>query len=507
MRFTSVLLCLLMVLSLVLFSGCGNKPKKTDSESISSESSTVNDESSESTDSVAAQSDESLTENSSGAKSSTSKTNSKQSTSKAPFIPKDEAEKWGTEKGLTSTKKVPDWMRKIPSGKIVSLGSSKIKEDDLEYNKVVFKALTGKDLDLDQKIVEWNSLRTTLQTMVLSNNAPDIFGIYNGVGIYLRNKGLTRDIRDYINMNDAAWEDMKLYSEPLFYNGELTGVAKSTPLITGGFIYNKTLISQAGLDDPWELYKQNKWDINTFLTYVEELTVDKNHDGVAEVYGVSMAPETLFKMALSSGEDLVKLNSNGTFSNNLRSSTFTRWASYAARIKQLGSYDTESWTRGQRFLTNGVAMMGNNIWDMTVSKEMIAMKKQGKIGWVPHPRDNNSKKYYHSAEITYSFLPKNSKNPQGGAAYYYTQRYSGLNPNPVQEKKTKDKYINEYGWTLEEYEFQKDMGKKFIATSFNWMHIPDFSYNSLWKVFTDDWANVVEEVYPTLDSALKAQNK
>jgi len=422
-------------------------------------------------------------------------------------IPDTEEDKWGTDPGLASVKKVPAWMKSISNGNLVSLSASKLNEETYSYRKTVFKALTGKALNIDERIVEWNSLRTTLQTMVLANDAPDIFSIYNGVGIYLRNKGLTEDINDYINMNDAAWKDMKKYSEVMFYKGELTGVSISDPLITGGIMYNKTLINQAGLDDPWDVYQNGDWDITTFLDYVEELTLDNDHDGVPEVYGVSMAPESIFRMALSSGEDLVKVNNDGSITNNLRSATFTRWASYARDITDIGSYDTESWTRNQRFVQGKVAMSHCNIWEQTATAALIAMKKAGTLGWVPSPKDVGASKYLHCAEITYSFIPKNAANPKGAAAYYYTLRYMGLNPSAEQENIVKNKFLNEYGWTLAEYEFQKNISKNLTPVTFNWAHIPDFSYTSLWNVFTEDWSTLVEKVYPSLQSALSAQNK
>ena len=74
----------------------------------------------------------------------------------------------------------------------------------------------------------------------------------------------------------------------------------------------------------------------------------------------------------------------------------------------------------------------------------------------------------------------------------------------------KAKYLNEYKFTEDEYAFMnEDLKLPFEIThlTYNWGHVPDFKYNSLWAVFTTDWPTLVEEVYPTLDSALKAQNK
>lgn len=525
MRFLRSATCSLfavLMATVLLLSGCGSEPKTSSApkatttaagngeETTGGDETTATDETTIGTDET---SDTTASNGNNATTGSKTKTPTKATTTSSTgtntnFVQGTDAQKWGTEKGLTSTKKVPDWMKSIPNGKLLSLGSSKMDAETLEYQKTVFKALTGKELDIEEKIVEWNSLRSQLQMMVLSGQGPDIFSIYNGVGIYLRNKGLTRNIKEYINMNDAAWEDMKSLSEVMLYKGELTGVTTSDPLITGGIIYNKTLIKQAGLDDPWDLYEQKKWDITKFLEYVEELTVDQNHDNKPEVFGVSMSPESLFRFALSSGEDLVKFNADGTVSNNIRSATFTRWASYARRIEKAGSYDTESWTAGQRFIQGKVAMMGGqNIWNMFSSKDMIQMKKQDKIGWVPQPMDVNAKIYYHSAEQTIRFLPKNSKNPKGAAAYLYMMRYDQLNPSSAKIQKEKTKYINEYGWTAEEYEFQRHFSDHFTPITFNWIHLPDFKYTSLWNVFTEDWSKLVEEVNPSLQAAINNQNK
>ena len=84
------------------------------------------------------------------------------------------------------------------------------------------------------------------------------------------------------------------------------------------------------------------------------------------------------------------------------------------------------------------------------------------------------------------------------------------NPNAKQKAEEKATYLNNYAFTEEEWDFmQGDLKLPFEIKpiTFNWQHIPDFYYGSLWNVFTEDWATLVEEVYPTLQSALDAQNK
>lgn len=522
-KFASLLMAMLLLIGLM--AGCGGSTQDSSgaisnagSGDVSQEEDASDTESIDTTDnpttSDAVNADSNVPDNTSkGNGSGSGNSNSNSNSNGSGNIPSSDAAKWGTEAGTTSVKKTPAWMKNIKSGEIKVLAADAygegVENDTYREEKALFKALTGKELKITTKVVEWNSLRSNLQTMVLANDAPDLFSIYNGVGTYLRNKNLTRDIRDYINMNDAAWKDMQKYSEPLFYNGVLTGVCVADPMIGYGILYNKTLINQAGLEDPFALYEKGQWDILKFLEYVEELTVDQNHDNIPEVFGVSLQYESIFRMSCASGIDMVTINNDGTITNNLRNPIFTRWAGYARKIAELGSYDSEPWTAGTRFYQNKVAMMTAAWPTLYGSEKAIEWKKANKLGWVPSPKDINTKTHYHLAEATYTFLPKNSKNPEGAAAYIYMKRYSDLNPSATSEAKKKTKFLNEYGFTEKEYQFYNNINKNktLVPVLHNWQHIPDFNYYDLAGVYTQDWNVLVEWAYPSLQAAIDKQNK
>ena len=391
----------------------------------------------------------------------------------------------------------------VKSGNVTILASSKMSSQKKEKVAEAFKKLTGKDLVLNEVIVDWSSMRSQLQTLVLANKGPDVFGpMYNGVTIYLRNKGLMRDINDYINMNDAAFADMQEYCKILYYDGKLTGVGVELPLMAGGIMYNKSMMQNAGLTEPWTLYKQDKWTIDTLIDYAKKLTVVKN--GVTQVYGLSAVYYEYFRMGLASGEDFVKTSKAGKFVSNLDSQVWTRYASYARTIANAKSKDPLVITKNN--VLNGTSAMRTSYGnDLLADSVAIKQRKEGRIGWAPYPKDPQADKYYMVAEQSFYNLPEKSSNPWGGAALIYAMRCVEANED-LSTKKAK--YVNEYGFTAEEADFLVEKIYKEITPIFsNWQHLPDFDYTATEAIYTEDWSVVKEKIAPSFKKAIAQANK
>lgn len=68
------------------------------------------------------------------------------------------------------------------------------------------------------------------------------------------------------------------------YQGTIYGMA-TTPINGRGIFYNKTLIQNEGLTDPFELQQKGEWTWSKFLEYAKQLTKDKDGDGKIDQYG------------------------------------------------------------------------------------------------------------------------------------------------------------------------------------------------------------------------------
>ncbi len=288
----------------------------------------------------------------------------------------------------TPTSKVTDipanLKANVKSGKVNILTAAKMSEDERTEVSATFKKLTGQNLELTETVVDWLSLSSTLQTMVMAKNAPDVFYIYNGVAHYLRNKGLTRNINDYINMNDAVWKSQQDLSKVMYYDKKLTGAVVDTSLAGNGFSYDKRYLD--GLTDPYTLYQQGKWDINTFMEYAEELT--KRSGNTTTRYGVSCTTACILRMGLAMGKDIVEINDDGSYSSNLNSNVWTRYAGYARRINDFGSIDPYTVT-DSKFGTGRVVLKESAWYANSLNENTIALKKAGQVGWVCHFLDSH----------------------------------------------------------------------------------------------------------------------
>lgn len=501
----ALILSFVLVLSMaVSFAGCNDDTVVSSSDSASEPVDSATDDADNSTSSTTSYLTRpvaSASGNNSGSTTSGKTDISKKPVYKLPSKTEDIfPNKWTATKNLTD---IPTNIKgNIKNGKIHYLSSSKLTDDNMKEISAYFKKLTGKDLEIKYTIVDWLELTNQLQTMVLANKAPDYFSIANSVGVWLRNKGLSRNINDYINMNDAIWKDAQEDSANLFYNDILTSVA-AIPNIAFGYSYDKTMIKAAGLEDPFELYKKGKWDINTFMKYAEKLT-KKNSSGVTTVYGVSTTSTSLLQMGVNNGKDLVLVNKDGTYSSNLNSPVWSRYAGYAKKIQEFGSMDPL--TLNDNGFTKGRCVLAQSYWYANALNH-ADLKKAGKVGWVPYPKDPAADAYYHIGETEYAILPINSDNPWGGAAFLYALRMQKFARDPEYVQKEKQYYLDR-GYTAEEYEyFTTGIYKDLKLVHCNWTMMPNFSYMDLMTCDTESWAVIKERVRSKLDSAIAIQNR
>lgn len=412
--------------------------------------------------------------------------------------------------GETSTKKLPDFINELPASSTIKFLCSAEYGDDAKAMIEAFKTKTGKELKFQYEVVEWSKMQNILATRVKSNNAPDLFTIDGCVAPFLAAKSdeYFEKISAYINMNDALWKDVQGISLLGFgKNNTQYAVASSAPNVTNMIVYNKTMFEDAELDDPMELFKQGKWNWDTFYEAVEELSEDKDRDGNPEILGVS-TPDYVFGMFCNStGKDFANFKNDGTLVSNLKDANFQRAAALVNKIGKI-SWDTESWNYTTRFAQNKIGMVVANPW-VTISGPLNKMMKEDKIGFAPFPKDPNSDKYYMQGSVTFSFIPKGAKNAKATAAWLYWQRYMEKNPNPALEKKSLNDAKEKWGWTEEEYNLvYKDLKNQveFIISCAD--RVPDFDKQAyLWGMpFKESWTQTLNQVEPSFNKAINAYN-
>ncbi len=120
--------------------------------------------------------------------------------------------------------------------------------------------------------------------MFASRTAPDVVRIdhYNFPQLFHRE--YFHDLTDFAK-NDPSFHESDYEPAALDeckVNGRLYGLS----VLFGGVLiyYNKTLFKQAGLEDPWELYRRNEWTYDKFRIVAKRLT-RMQKDGHASQFG------------------------------------------------------------------------------------------------------------------------------------------------------------------------------------------------------------------------------
>mgnify|MGYP005841557111 CR=1 FL=1 len=145
----------------------------------------------------------------------------------------------------------------------------KVKELCIPHNEAEAKILTSiagnVPLDLVYVHPMWCATFATKSTIV-------------DIDSYVKKDWTAAQLDDFYGGAIAYFNwDRKLWAMP-YYSGPNT------------WYYNKDLLKQAGLEDPWDLYKKGEWTLQKFAEYAAKLT---SGSGQNKVYGASEVSRTI----------------------------------------------------------------------------------------------------------------------------------------------------------------------------------------------------------------------
>lgn len=122
----------------------------------------------------------------------------------------------------------------------------------------------------------WDDRFDKLSMYVSGGEGIDCFpgdDIYNFPKGIVNGGGKFQPVDDYIDIDNEIWQNVRQGMELYSFGGKhfnmVTSIAAQEVCV-----YNKQTIEENGLDDPWELYKEGRWNWNTFkdmlMDYVDE---------------------------------------------------------------------------------------------------------------------------------------------------------------------------------------------------------------------------------------------
>ncbi len=181
--------------------------------------------------------------------------------------------------------------------------------------------------------------------------------------------------------------------------------------------YNQSLVEEFNLQDPHTLYQQDKWNWDTFASFLR--SVPKTTSAGKKLYAYFICSgDSYYAYALTNGTQPIEIDTKSSTPNLINNWTddrvlasYTMFESVLESIQHGGSWSS--------MFTNGDVMMGdtlNLMNDYDNSEEELYCHTH-KYNWVPYPKATTSNGRYACFNYGYTMmLPRKMKN-QSNAPY------------------------------------------------------------------------------------------
>lgn len=366
----------------------------------------------------------------------------------------------------------------------------------------------------------------TLTNRILGGDPVDMFpyewdALPNGVY-----KQQYQPLDDYIDLDDEIWDGMRDAIDMYAYNGKhyVVPFAVSDPLL---ITYSRTMCSENGLKDPYELYQDGEWDWDSFMEMMK--TFVSNGDGSSERYGIA----GWFGQAMvqSTGKTIVNFDGK-QFTNNISDPDIEAAENLMAEIRSLKLFDP-NWY-GYFPDTGNVLFYAMSDWSLSASN---ANNADADIMVVPFPKCPDADEYYLCGNFAAKMLVKNSTKGKAVGTYILCERLAETTPEYQAAAKEKGLIVEKsasgvtLGYKTEEqydailsykddatcvFDFGYGMGATMYGEG-------DYTYetrgimNNLmdallkydevdsWPVLRDNWSAAIDDVLKTYNDALNAE--
>ncbi len=412
----------------------------------------------------------------SGQPAQTSASFAPSTTSAATTTTRDEDEYAATDaeiRDLNTDNFVPDGN----SGKIVWLGYYDLEGDG------IYAIFTSEQYGGEIEYISCSSgsgYYERLGTLIASGDSPDLVRYDWPTFPYAISKNMYEPLDEYIDLESPLWEGIASTVDNFSYGGKHYYYPHR---ITVHFAlnYNKRVIAENNLPDPYQLYKDGNWTWDTFRELlIEWCNLDENNVGITGEGGMSFIATT--------GTTLIDVQPDGTIVNNLNNPNVTRAMQFCADLYRDGlTYQNElgGWVSPQLWAKNSEQLLFlgmNPEWTYGAAAGEIQNPSGVEndicgvatdFAFVPYPRDPKADAYYAPHDTFGYLVPKGAKNIKGATDWINLNRVYETDPervasareesiNPVPVYYTAGKYEGRQKWQLVWDEREYDMWQEML---------------------------------------------
>ena len=244
------------------------------------------------------------------------------------------------------------------------------------------------------------------------------------VGTYdvatLAYNGILHDLNStpHIDLSKDYWdqkanEDLSMKGQMYYTTGD---ISLSDNRSTNVLFFNKEMIKMYGLDNPYELVKNDKWTFETFSSMVKQVGEDLNQDGVYDgndCFGLLSANDDKLAMLAGARERIATINADGEIELSLYSERVVNiYDQYVALCSDFSHVFNWQWN----YLTGKSGLVASNedrVAMMNTNRALFYFHMMFYIdylrdietdfGILPFPKfDETQKEYGHSVSAWHS---------------------------------------------------------------------------------------------------------
>ena len=164
---------------------------------------------------------------------------------------------------------------------------------------------------------QYNDAKKSIQS---GDNTYDVFSVpLQGASAQLAQDGLLMDLKNvpYIDLEKPWWDqrankELSINKKLMFTISDLLIIDKDALFI---FLFNKDVIQEHGLEDPYQLVRDDKWTVDKMWEMTKGISKDVNGDGIMDdkdAYGLLTANHTIQGNVVGSGHFIVTKDENDT---------------------------------------------------------------------------------------------------------------------------------------------------------------------------------------------------
>ena len=272
-----------------------------------------------------------------------------------------------------------------------------------------------------------------LAALISADDSPDLLTYEPQAFPYGVSKNMYEPLDDYLDIDDPLWADMRDVIDSYNYKGEHYFFPHR--MVTWYALeYNRKTIADAGLADPYDLYKNGEWTWDAW----RQLMLDFCNLSDENI-GFYATDATINAFVCTTGTVCVDYLPGGDVKNNLADANVTRAVEYLAEMGRNGLLYPTSHPHGDWVSPQVFANVSDKILFLGLEPEWayIAMTENvqnpsgvendilgtvSDFAFVPYPRDPKSDKYYQGSSCYGYMIPRGAKNIDGSVEFIMCNR-------------------------------------------------------------------------------------